>query len=46
VGLRAAVEAAGHRALCEVAVFSAQHWRERDPASVLDIVAACFRTFR
>lgn len=41
---RAAVEAAGYRGLCEVEIFSANDWWQRDPGEVLDVCAERFRT--
>ncbi len=42
--IRSHVEAAGYRGFCEVEVFSAANWWQRDPAEVLDMVAARFRS--
>ncbi|MFC2250941.1 sugar phosphate isomerase/epimerase family protein [Labrys portucalensis] len=42
--LRAAVEEAGYRGLCEVEVFSAGNWWKRDPAEVLDTCVERFRS--
>ncbi len=42
--IRRAVEAAGYAGPCEVEVFSAANWWLRDPAEVLDVMAARFRT--
>jgi len=42
--LRAAVEDAGYRGLCEVEVFSAENWWKRDPAQVLDTCVERFRS--
>jgi sugar phosphate isomerase/epimerase len=42
--IRAAVEGAGYRGLCEVEVFSAENWWKRDPAEVLDQIVARFRS--
>lgn len=42
--LRAAVEAAGYAGLCEVEIFSADTWWQRDPAEVLDTCVTRFRT--
>lgn len=42
--LRAAVEDAGYRGLCEVEVFSAENWWKRDPAHVLDTCVERFRS--
>jgi sugar phosphate isomerase/epimerase len=41
--IRAAVEAAGYRGLCEVEIFSAETWWKRDPAEVLDVMVDRFR---
>jgi len=41
--LRAAVEDAGYRGLCEVEIFSAGDWWRRDPGEVLDICVQRFR---
>lgn len=41
--LRSAVEDAGYRGLCEVEIFSANDWWQRDPGDVLDV---CVRRFR
>lgn len=43
-GLRATVENAGYRGLCEVEVFSAENWWKRDPGEVLDVCVERFRT--
>jgi sugar phosphate isomerase/epimerase len=42
--IRAAVEGAGYRGRCEVEIFSAANWWQRDPGEVLDIAAARFAT--
>lgn len=42
--LRAQVEAAGYAGACEVEVFSAAHWWQRDPAEVLDVMFDRFRS--
>lgn len=42
--IRAGVEGAGYAGPCEVEVFSAQNWWRRDPAEVLDTMAARFRS--
>ncbi|MEW9309362.1 sugar phosphate isomerase/epimerase family protein [Labrys neptuniae] len=42
--LRAAVEEAGYRGLCEVEIFSAGNWWKRDPAEVLDTCVERFRS--
>ncbi|UVK43901.1 sugar phosphate isomerase/epimerase [Mesorhizobium sp. AR07] len=42
--IRAAVEAACYRGLCEVEIFSAANWWKRDPAEVLDACVERFRT--
>ncbi|QEN85217.1 sugar phosphate isomerase/epimerase [Labrys sp. KNU-23] len=42
--LRAAVEEAGYRGLCEVEIFSAENWWKRDPAHVLDTCVERFRS--
>jgi sugar phosphate isomerase/epimerase len=44
-GIRAAVEGAGYRGLCEVEVFSAQNWWTRDPDEVLDVLVDRFHRF-
>ncbi len=44
-GIRALVEDAGYAGLCEVEVFSAEHWWKRDPAEVLDVVVDRFRRY-
>lgn len=41
--IRAGVEAAGYRGLCEVEIFSAGDWWKRDPGEVLD---RCVERFR
>jgi sugar phosphate isomerase/epimerase len=41
--IRAAVEGAGYRGPCEVEIFSARHWWQRDPGEVLDIMIDRFR---
>lgn len=41
--IRAAVEGAGYRGLCEVEIFSAETWWKRDPAEVLDVIVDRFR---
>lgn len=41
--IRQAVEGAGYAGPCEVEVFSARNWWRRDPAEVLDTIAARFR---
>jgi sugar phosphate isomerase/epimerase len=41
--IRAAVEGAGYRGLCEVEIFSAGNWWKRDPAEVLDVMVERFR---
>ncbi len=43
-GIRAAVEAAGYRGACEVEIFSAADWWQRDPNDVLDTMVERFRT--
>ena len=43
-GLRRAVEAAGYRGACEVEIFSAKNWWQRDPAEVLDVMVERFRS--
>jgi sugar phosphate isomerase/epimerase len=43
-GIRTAVEGAGYRGLCEVEIFSAANWWQRDPAEVLDTMVARFRS--
>ena len=42
--IRAAVEGAGYRGACEVEVFSARDWWQRDPGEVLDVIVERFRT--
>ncbi|MDE0522059.1 MAG: sugar phosphate isomerase/epimerase [Boseongicola sp.] len=42
-GIRLAVEGAGYDGACEVEVFSARNWWQRDPAEVLDTVVDRFR---
>lgn len=42
--VRAAVEDAGYTGYCEVEVFSANDWWQRDPAEVLDVCVERFRT--
>lgn len=42
--IRRAVEGAGYEGACEVEVFSAGNWWQRDPAEVLDTVVERFRT--
>ena len=42
--LRALVENAGYAGYCEVEVFSAENWWQKDPNDVLDVVAKRFRT--
>ena len=42
-GIRRAVEDAGYTGLCEVEVFSAQNWWQRDPGEVLDEMVRRFR---
>lgn len=42
-GIRAAVEASGYAGPCEVEVFSARDWWQRDPAEVLDVIVDRFR---
>ena len=42
-GIRAAVEATGYAGPCEVEVFSAASWWQRDPAEVLDTLVDRFR---
>jgi len=41
--LRGAVEGAGYVGPCEVEIFSARDWWQRDPADVLDIIVDRFR---
>ena len=43
-GIRLAVEGAGYDGACEVEVFSAGNWWQRDPADVLDTIVNRFRT--
>lgn len=42
--IRAAVEGAGYAGPCEVEVFSAATWWQRDPGEVLDVMVERFRT--
>lgn len=42
--IRAAVEGAGYAGPCEVEVFSARDWWQRDPGAVLDTMIERFRT--
>ncbi|PZO65883.1 MAG: sugar phosphate isomerase/epimerase [Paracoccus denitrificans] len=42
--IRAATEAAGYRGACEVEIFSAANWWQRDPAEVLDVIVERVRT--
>ncbi|MDB5661515.1 MAG: putative endonuclease [Cypionkella sp.] len=42
--IRAQVEAAGYLGACEVEIFSAANWWQRDPAEVLDVMLDRFRT--
>ncbi len=42
--IRAAVEEAGYRGACEVEVFSAGNWWQRDPDEVLDVMIERFRS--
>ena len=42
--IRRAVEGAGYEGACEVEVFSAGNWWQRDPAEVLDTIVERFRT--
>ncbi|MEM9550236.1 MAG: sugar phosphate isomerase/epimerase family protein [Pseudomonadota bacterium] len=42
--LRGAVEAAGYSGACEVEIFSAANWWQRDPGEVLDTIVERFRT--
>ena len=42
--IRRAVEGAGYKGACEVEVFSAGNWWQRDPAEVLDTIVERFRT--
>ena len=42
--IRSAVEGAGYEGACEVEVFSAGKWWQRDPAEVLDTIVERFRT--
>jgi sugar phosphate isomerase/epimerase len=42
--IRRWVEAAGYRGFCEVEVFSAETWWQRDPGEVLDVIVERFRT--
>ncbi len=43
-GIRRAVESAGYKGACEVEVFSADNWWQRDPDDVLDVIVDRFRT--
>ena len=43
-GIRAMVEGAGYAGPCEVEIFSARDWWQRDPGDVLDVIAQRFRT--
>lgn len=43
--IRAAVEAADYRGLCEVEVFSAENWWKRDPEEVLTVIVDRFRRY-
>jgi sugar phosphate isomerase/epimerase len=43
-GLRAIVEGAGYAGPCEVEIFSAGNWWQRDPEEVLDVMVERFRT--
>ena len=43
-GIRRAVEQAGYTGACEVEVFSAGNWWNRDPEDVLDIMVERFQT--
>ncbi len=42
--IRGWVEDAGYTGLCEVEIFSADNWWQRDPEDVLDIIVDRFRT--
>ena len=42
--IRAAVEGAEYEGVCEVEVFSARDWWQRDPDEVLDTIVERFRT--
>ena len=42
--IRRAVEGAGYQGACEVEVFSAGNWWQRDPAEVLDTIVERFKT--
>ncbi len=42
--IRAAVEDAGYCGACEVEIFSARDWWQRDPDEVLDVMVERFRT--
>lgn len=42
--IRSAVEGAGYAGLCEVEIFSAANWWQRDPAEVLDVIVDRFRS--
>ncbi len=44
-GIRQAIEAAGYTGACQVEIFSADDWWQRDPAEVLDIMIDRFRRF-
>ncbi len=41
--LRSAVESAGYHGMCEVEIFSAKNWWQRDPQGVLDVIVDRFR---
>jgi sugar phosphate isomerase/epimerase len=42
--IRASVEGAGYAGPCEVEIFSANNWWQRDPGAVLDVMIERFRT--
>ena len=42
--IRRSVEAAGYRGACEVEIFSARDWWQRDPSAVLDVMISRFRS--
>lgn len=42
--IRGAVEAAGYAGACEVEIFSAKDWWQRDPAEVLDVTIDRFKS--
>ena len=42
--IRTAVEGAGYQGTCEVEIFSARDWWQRDPGEVLDVIVERFQT--